>query len=107
MLVLGLALAAAGFWWLWGGRRRWLPGSRYHRTASQPTRMVVGLAHLVLGYHLVFWNVPDTQQRAIKVPYQHWYVLVLGCGVAIAGSFALDRVAPIDDEDDQANSKSS
>jgi hypothetical protein len=91
--VLGAALAAAGVWWLWGGRWWWPPArrSRFRRAASEPTRMVIGLVHLVLGYHLIVWSLPAREHRAIQIPRQSWYWLVLGCAGAMAGSVGLDR----------------
>lgn len=90
-MVFGAALAAAGLWWLWGGRWTWLPESRFHRAATVPTRVVVGLVHLVLGYHLIAWQVRGEQQP-LQVPRSAWVWLVLGCGAAIGCSLALDRL---------------
>ena len=90
-IVLGASLVLAGFWWLWGGRWSWLPESRFHRAATVPTRVVVGIVHLVLGYHLIAWQVRG-EQRPLQVPRSAWVWLVLGCGAAVAGSVALDRL---------------
>lgn len=90
-IVFGAALVLAGLWWLWGGRWAWLPESRFHRTATVPTRLVVGIVHLVLGYHLIAWQVRG-DQRPLQVPRSAWVWLVLGCGAAVAGSVALDRL---------------
>lgn len=90
-ITFGAALVFAGLWWLWGGRCSWLPESRFHRAATVPTRLVVGIVHLVLGYHLIAWQVRG-EQRPLQVPRTAWVWLVLGCGAAIGGSVALDRL---------------
>lgn len=90
-IVLGAALALAGLWWLWGGRASWLPESRFHRAASMPTRVVVGLVHLILGYHLIAWEMKG-EQRLLQVPRTAWVWLVLGSAGAVGGSIGLDRL---------------
>lgn len=90
-IALGAALVFSGLWWLWGGRWSWLPESRFHRAATMPTRVVVGIVHLVLGYHLIAWQVRG-EQRPLQVPSTAWVWLVLGCGAAVGGSVALDRL---------------
>lgn len=91
MVMLGVALVGAGFWWLWSGRWSWLPASRLQRGCSPPTRMVVGLVHLVLGYHVAVWSVP-TDRRPIQIPRQHWPLVLVGAAVAVAGSRWMDRL---------------
>lgn len=100
--LIGAVMLAAGLLWVGGGRWRWLPrlrgGRLGGRALSEPTRMVIGLSHLVLGYHLVVWSVPMREHRPIQLPRQNWYWLATGCAAAMAGSIALDRLAPLDDE---------
>ena len=90
MFVAGLVLLGAGFWWLWGGRWSWLRASRMQQSCSHPTRMVIGLAHLVLGYHLAVWSLP-TERKPIQVPRQQWPWVVFGAAMAIGASRLLDR----------------
>ncbi len=90
-ILFGAALCAAGLWWLWGGRWRWLPESRFHRAATMPTRVVVALVHLVLGYHLIAWQVSG-QNRPLQIPRSAWPWLVLGSVGAIAASVGIDRL---------------
>jgi hypothetical protein len=99
MVVLGIALVGAGFWWLWAGRWGWLPMARVQQGCSQPTRMVIGLVHLVLGYHIAVWSVAS-DRKPIQIPRQHWPWVVIGAAVAVAGSRWMDRFdqAPTDGE---------
>jgi hypothetical protein len=90
MFVLGVVLVGAGFWWLWGGRWGWLPAHRMQASCSQPTRMVIGLVHLVLGYHVAVWSLP-TDRTPIHMPKEYWPWVVAGATVMVAGSRWMDR----------------
>lgn len=90
MVALGLVLIGAGFWWLWAGRWGWLPTHRVQAACSHPTRVIVGFAHLVLGYHLVVWNLP-LPREPIRVPREYWPWVVLGAAGAAGASWLLDR----------------
>lgn len=101
MAAFGIAVAAAGGWWLWGGRWGWLPAGRMHRAMSEPTRLVIGLAHLVLGYHLVVWALPERSQQPLQISREHWHWLAIGCCGVIGASLAIDRWAPMDEESEE------
>lgn len=93
----GMAIMAAGGWWLWAGRWTSVPMAAFQRRLSEPTRMVVGLAHLVLGYHLAAWSLPDAVgQRALQVPREQWAWVMIGCASVVAGSLAIDRWLPME-----------
>lgn len=91
VILFGVALFAAGLWWLGGGRWTWLPALGFQPRTSLPTRMVVAIVHLVLGYHLVVWSIPG-DRRPMQFPRGQWPWMVLGCAAAIGGSRMLDRL---------------
>lgn len=109
----GLLIAGAGFWVLWA----WRGGARAHEDAldstsndaaedgepgarsrgaqflarfSVPTRLVIGLSLLVLGYHVAVWGMPDL--TPLRVPKQWWWVLVAVLTGAVGLSMLIDRV---------------
>lgn len=90
MVVAGALLAVAGLWWLGGGRWKWMPKPP-GAGASMPTRMVVGLVHLLLGYHMLVWTLP-AKDGPLQLPREQWLWVVLGCAGAIAGSVGMDRL---------------
>lgn len=109
----GLLIAGAGFWVLWA----WRDGARAHEDAlgptlndttaaddpgagprgaqvlarfSVPTRLVIGLSLLIMGYHVAVWGMPDL--TPLRVPKQWWWVLVAGLTGAVGLSMLIDRV---------------
>ncbi|MFO0831359.1 MAG: hypothetical protein U0637_05875 [Phycisphaerales bacterium] len=55
---------------------------------SDPTRMVVGLSAVLLGYHVVAWTTSD---RLLAVPVERWWVLALLILVGVGASLGMDR----------------
>lgn len=91
MLLGGVALLAAGAWWLWGSRWVGAGPARFREAASEPTRMVIGLVHLVLGYHLIVWTLPESQ-RPPHMPQQAWHWVVGASVLMMAGSVGIDQL---------------
>jgi len=102
-LILAGALAVAGGTLLWSPRRA--AGPKGHpsegETAddglgprrfglSEPTRLVLGLCLLVLGYHAAAYSLPS-HWIALHVPASKWWLLATGVGLAVGGSLAADR----------------
>lgn len=52
---------------------------------SHPTRLVVGVSLMLLGYHGASWLAPPTWMP-LRLPPDLWWVLVVGVGVSLAGS---------------------
>ena len=52
--------------------------------------LLLGLAHLVIGYHLAVWNLP-LQRQPIQIPKQQWPWVIFGSALAIGASRLLDR----------------
>lgn len=91
LAVLGAALIAAGAWWLWAGRWRWLPAAGFHRRASEPTRMVVALVHMIVGYHLIVWQLP-AEFRPPHIDAAQWPWVLLAGAALTAASLGLDAM---------------
>ncbi|MBX3402868.1 MAG: hypothetical protein KF699_05575 [Phycisphaeraceae bacterium] len=95
-LCLGAAVSLGiGAYFVWflprkcGGDR---DGTCRYRggSLSLPTRMVIGVSMLVLGYHLAVWALPAGMTN-VRVPRERWWVVALGVAAAIGGSCVLDR----------------
>lgn len=108
-MVSGAGVMGAGLWMLWG--RRVFPEDRVtgpvdgeHEVAeedparrsirdrfAEPTRLAIGVALLLAGYHIAAWGAPETW-FGVKVPKERWWMLVLGLAAAIGGSAWMDRM---------------
>ncbi len=116
-LILGVLLAIAGLWLVFTRRREvtgersrdrsggdagaglgregrprawsesWWPGGLEH-----PSRAVVGVCMVVVGYHVAFWFGGLRPVTAL-LPRERWAWLAIGVAVAAGGSFTLDRLA--------------
>lgn len=102
LVLAGAVLMGAGLWWLGVGRWTWIPESRFQRGIPFPTRVVVALVHLVLGYHLVVWSIPG-DHRPLQMSRAQWPWLVLGCAAAVGGSRLMDRWEQRGDDGDGAS----
>jgi uncharacterized membrane protein YphA (DoxX/SURF4 family) len=104
--AVGLVLIAAGVWWLVhrpdpdaepvpepdqadGGAFARLRRAR--ERASGPTRTVVGLCLVLLGYHTVAWAGPEWL-FSFRVPPDRWWLLVTAIAVLIVGTLLADRL---------------
>lgn len=68
-------------------------GPRYWGCAFPlPTRLVIGVSMLVLGYHLAVWALPAGSTN-LRVPRERWWAVALGVAGAIGASCVLDRAA--------------
>lgn len=112
LLLVGLALLAAGGWVLWSPRAKAVdrepaqpspdlppqpdtlpdpaPSVARQILASQPSRLVLGLVLLVLGFHCIAWALPD-DWIPTKVPVRNWHLLLGICGVLVVLSVLIDR----------------
>lgn len=93
----GIAIAIASLWVLrWA--RRGIRGEAGDQAASHPagssavigsgpTRLTVGVAGLLVGYHLVCWSLPAL---SFGVPLDQWWIVVAGAGLAVVGAVAVD-----------------
>lgn len=84
-VVGGAVLGLVGLWVLWG-RKAIGPGG-----LSEPTRLVLGLSLLVVGYHLVSYGLPSGA-LPLRVAADRWWLLGVGIGVALGSSLALDAM---------------
>lgn len=59
----------------------------FRRTAIQrtPTRLVLGLSLLLLGYHIAMWSLP-AGMRSVSIPPDRWWMLMLGLAAALGGT---------------------
>lgn len=107
-LIIGGGLATAGLWLLFGKRILGTaarpatssePGSPVDDAPlrlSEPTRLVIALCLVVVGYHVAAYGSPAAW-FPLKVPFQRWWVLALGVVVAISGAILSDRMERLDD----------
>jgi hypothetical protein len=56
---------------------------------STPSRGAVGIALMLVGYHLVVWTMPPTATN-LQVPRSVWWVVPLACVSLVTLSRALD-----------------
>ena len=94
----GGAIGIAGLWVLRGGKRvirdaasatEGDPRAVADEGLSGPTRLTLGVAALIVGYHLVCWSVPAV---TFGVPRDLWWAVAGGAVLAIAGAFAVDAL---------------
>jgi len=57
---------------------------------TEPTRLVISVVLLVVGYHLIMWAIPPSWGSPIVVPRHRWYYLVAGAVLVVAASLLLD-----------------
>ncbi len=57
---------------------------------TEPTRLVISVVLLVIGYHLVMWSIPASWGSPIVVSRHRWYYLAAGALLVIAASLLLD-----------------
>ncbi|GJQ28791.1 MAG: hypothetical protein HBSAPP03_06750 [Phycisphaerae bacterium] len=93
-VLAGIAAAAAGAWLIWGPRLAPAPPrgrfARWRSRLSAPSRAVLGLSLLLLGYHAASWALPD-HILPLRVPPHRGWILALALAAAVAASLALDR----------------
>lgn len=61
-----------------------------------PTRLVLGMSMLLLGWHLIMWSLP-AKWTLLSVPADRWWMLVVGLVLAVAGTMAADVLESRDD----------
>lgn len=103
-IVAGVALVIGGFWVMWARRPSDEDAGGSHTTnvgsaggparrgrLSVPTRLTIGLAMLIGGYHIAAYGSPDAW-FPIKVPREKWWVLAIGAVVVVGGSLGIDQL---------------
>jgi hypothetical protein len=98
----GGAIGVVGLWVLRGGKRVIAERSSAHADEaadapippaedglSGPTRLTLGVACLLVGYHLVCWSVPAI---SFGVPVDLWWIVAAGAALAVVGAFAVDSL---------------
>ena len=83
---VGAVHAIAGVWLLRGGRAQ--PQEK-PRIPSRPTRTLIGVLLIVVGYHAAAWGCPD-DWFPIKIPIRLWWVPAVMASFALAGSLWVD-----------------
>lgn len=58
---------------------------------SEPTRLVLGLVLIVVGYHVAAYGLPSGWFR-LKVPASNWWMLAIGVALAVAGALLAERL---------------
>ena len=56
---------------------------------SVPTRMAIGIAALIVGYHIAAWSLP---RPAFGVPVDRWWIVLAVAAATVVGSVLADRV---------------
>lgn len=107
-LAVGGGLASAGLWLLFGKRilgsaARPAPSAEPESHVSpatfrlsEPTRLVVALCLVVVGYHIAAYASPAAW-FPLKIPVERWWIMALGVLVAISGAILSDRMERLDD----------
>jgi len=103
MLVGGVLILIGGMLVLWN-KRRGVPraADRNNGEASgqrrpllsgvgESTRLVIGVAALIGGYHLAIWAFPP-DVNPVQVPRHLWWGLFGGLVLVILGSLWIDRI---------------
>lgn len=92
--AVSLGIGAYFVWFLprTGGESGGDPCRFWGCSFSLPTRLMIGVSMLFLGYHLAVWALPAGMTN-VRVPRDRWWAVVLGVAAAIAGSWFLDRSA--------------
>jgi len=93
-LVAAVAFFGLGMVVLWAARHR----SEGERSVlpivgkvGNPTTLTLGISLLVLGYHAVAYSLLPVV-TLVSVPIDRWWLLVVICVVALAGSVLADRL---------------
>lgn len=95
MAIVGVAAFLAGLWFL----LLWRPGKKPKalrlaedarpQGLTEPTRLVISLVSLILGYHFIVWNFPP--HTGVQLTRDLWYVWI-PLGIAMIGiSLLMDR----------------
>ncbi|GDY00661.1 hypothetical protein LBMAG48_30640 [Phycisphaerae bacterium] len=116
LLIPAIMLIALGLWMLWG-RRGALNQQERHRedvkaamqgaaltrdtwrtrlaqwrdTRTEPTRLVLGMSMLMLGYHIAAYVLPP-YILPFHVPWDRAWILGLGIAGVVTASMAIDRM---------------
>lgn len=100
MLAGGIFVVLGGMLVLWGNRLAAGRGeqegdstrlARRFLGISESTRLVIGVAALIGGYHLAIWALPP-DSTPVQVPRHLWWVVAGGIALVVGGSIVLDRV---------------
>jgi len=89
-LAAAVALGLVGVGLLWGRHASERLAGVSGRL-SEPTRLVLGVCALVVGYHVAAYALPGGW-ITLHVPASLWWVLAGGVALAIAGSLLGDLV---------------
>lgn len=91
-ITAGVVLGAIGLWMLRGGKRVIAADGEAVDGGgglSGPTRLTIGIACLLVGYHCVMWVVPAL---SFGVPLERWWMVAAGAALAVVGALAVDLV---------------
>ncbi len=94
--VLGVFFVLLGVWILWWDRlskrldRERGASQPWAGRLTEPTRLTLGVAAMVAGYHIASYMAPE-EWLDLCVPRERWWMLVLGLLAAVGGSLWVDR----------------
>lgn len=98
-IAAGSVVGLGGMWMLRGAKRVVRepdePGRAPDTGAAPrggltvPTRMAIGIAALIVGYHIAAWSLP---RPAFGVPVDRWWIVLLVASATVVGSLVADRV---------------
>lgn len=118
LVAPGLALLVGGVWMVWGKRAArtestgqaaaataagasearpdgwagaWVRARAWRDGLTQPTRLVLGLCAILVGYHVLAYVLPG-HWLPLRVPVERWWWLGVGVVLAVGATLGLDKM---------------